>query len=95
VKFYLCDTSGRDVSSSAIVVKAISVAPTAGAITGVVEDSGNANPDSNFRFDPTLGPSGGYIFNLSTKALAPATWRLTFTVNSQESGGYQLMFGVR
>jgi hypothetical protein len=27
-----------------------------------VEDSGNANPDDDLRFDSTLGTNGGYIF---------------------------------
>ena len=95
VKFFLCDVAGRDVSSSAIVVNAASLAPTLGSLTGVVEDSGNANPDNNFRFDPTLGPSGGYIFNLSTKGLGSATWKLSFTVGGQTFGTYELGFGVR
>ena len=95
VKFFLCDVSARDVSSPAIVVNAISLAPTAGSLTGAVEDSGSANPDNNFRFDPALGPSGGYIFNLSTKALGAATWKLSFTVGGQTFGTYQLEFGIR
>jgi hypothetical protein len=46
-----------------------------------VEDTGNANPDNDFRFDATLGSSGGYIFNLSTRGLA-GTYTLNFTVGS-------------
>src|SRR4029078_5372325 len=75
VKFYLCTTSGQDVSSAGVVVTAVSLMPTAGSATGTIEDSGNANPDNNFRFDATLGPSGGYIFNLSTKGLPCAMLR--------------------
>jgi len=95
VKFFLCDVSGRDVSSAAIVVNAVALVPTAGALTGVVEDAGNANPDNNFRFDPTLGPSGGYIFNLSTKGLGRAIWTLSFKVGDQTFSTYQLAFGVK
>jgi hypothetical protein len=95
LKFFLCDAAGRDVSSSAIVVNAVSLTLTAGSLTGILEDSGNANPDNNFRFDPTLGPSGGYIFNLSTKPLGPAMWKLSFTVGGQTFGTYELGFGVR
>lgn len=47
-----------------------------------LEDSGNANPDNNFRYDSTLGPSGGYIYNLSTKGLNMGTYTLSFTVGS-------------
>ena len=95
VKFYLCTASGQDVSSSAIVVTAVSLAPTAGSAAAQVEDSGNANPDDNFRFDPTLGPSGGYIFNLSTKGVPTAMWKLTFTVSGASFGTYNLGFGVK
>jgi hypothetical protein len=45
-----------------------------------LEDSGNANPDFNFRFDATLGSTGGYTFNLSTNGFAGGTYRLFFTV---------------
>ncbi len=46
------------------------------------EDTGNANPDSDFRFDATLGTSGGYIFNLSTKGLGGGTYGFTFTAGN-------------
>jgi hypothetical protein len=46
-----------------------------------VEDAGNANPDSDFRYDPTLGDSGGYIFNLQTKGRRVGTYRLEFVVS--------------
>jgi hypothetical protein len=95
VKFFLCDASGHDVSSPAIVVNAVSLTPTSGSLSGVVEDAGSANPDNNFRFDPALGPSGGYIFNLSTKLLGPAAWKLSFTVGGQTFETYDLAFGVR
>jgi hypothetical protein len=45
---------------------------------GILEDSGNANPDNQFRFVPDAG--GSYIFNLSTKNLAQGTYALMFTV---------------
>lgn len=32
--------------------------------SGEIEDSGNANAGYNFRYDATLGGTGGYIFNL-------------------------------
>ena len=35
---------------------------------GAIE--GNANTGERFRFDPTLGTSGGYLYNLSTVGLA-------------------------
>jgi hypothetical protein len=81
LKLYLCDASNNDVSSSGITVQATSIFMTSG-YTGTPEDAGNSNPDSNFRYDSTIGPFGGYIFNLSTKGLASGTYGLTFTVNN-------------
>lgn len=80
VKLQLCDGSGNDLSSSNITLHAISVTLKSASISGTVEDAGNANPDCDFRFDSTLGTTGGYIFNLSTKGLATGTYSLNFTV---------------
>jgi hypothetical protein len=61
-----------------------------------VDDAGNANPDSNFRFDPTLGPAGGYIFNLQTTGLSTGTYVLTFTVSGDPTPhNSELLFQVR
>jgi hypothetical protein len=64
------------------------------SISGEVLDSGNANPDNNFRFDPTLGSTGGYIFNLSTKGLTTGTYDLNFTVTG-DSSVYAAPFQVK
>ncbi len=48
----------------------------------VLDDSGNANPDFDFRYDASLG---GYIFNLSTKGYATGTYSLKFTAGSDQS----------
>ncbi|MFL6351700.1 MAG: hypothetical protein ACJ74Z_07600, partial [Bryobacteraceae bacterium] len=45
-----------------------------GGMTGTVEDAGNASPDSNFRYDATLGPSGGYF--LKTSGLRTGTYNV-------------------
>lgn len=81
LKLMLCDVSGNDLSSPSIVVHATSVF-MASAYSGAPEAAGNANPDSDFRFDPTLGSSGGYIFNLSTNSLAGGTYGFTFTAGN-------------
>jgi hypothetical protein len=81
LKFYLCDSKGKDVSSSEIVVHATSIFTESG-FTGEPVASGNANPKSDFRFDPKLGPSGGYIFNLQTKGLKGGTYGYQFTVTN-------------
>ena len=42
-----------------------------------LDDTGNANPDFDFRYDSSLP---GYVFNLSTKGYARGTYMLNFTV---------------
>ncbi|HEY2916662.1 MAG TPA: hypothetical protein VGI98_05535, partial [Candidatus Limnocylindrales bacterium] len=103
IKFFLCDANGLDVSSAGTVVQAVSLTRQDNSAAGSLEDSGYANPDNNFRFDTTLGPLGGYIFNLSTKSPSPAlgqktslatgTWLLNFTVGGVS--GYSVRFDVR
>jgi hypothetical protein len=63
-----------------LALVATSITKISSVISSEVQDSGNANPDSNFRYDSTLGATGGYIFNLSTKGLATGTYNLNFTV---------------
>jgi hypothetical protein len=79
IKLQLCDASGRNLSSSAIVVNAIRVSLVSDTISGPPEDAGNANPDGNFRFDPSLG---GYVFNLKTTGLPTGTYELSFTAGT-------------
>jgi hypothetical protein len=103
VKLYLCDINGNNLSSSTILVKATSLTKLDNTASGVVEDSGYANPDSNFRYDASLFGTGGHIFNLSTKTPSPAlgagstklsigTWKLSFTVDGV---GYSIAFDVK
>lgn len=83
IKLRLCDGAGQNLSSPAIVVMAIGIRKISDSAYGPVEDSGNANPDFNFRYDGTLGGTGGgYIFNLSTKGLGTGTYLLGFRVGS-------------
>ena len=69
-------------------VTAIQLVQTSSNATSQVQDSGNANPDGNFRFD-----GSSYIFNLSTKGLATGTYNLIFTIHgdpSQDSVPFQV-----
>lgn len=93
IKLYLCDSSGNNLSSSAIVLHALQVTNISG-FAGDPESPGNANPDNDFRFDSTLGPSGGYIFNLKTTGLATGTYSLTFTVTG-DPVSHSVNFGVK
>jgi hypothetical protein len=82
IKLQLVDANGNNLSASNKTVNVVAVKLNSVAVAGTDYDSGNANPDNNFRFDPTLGGTGGYIFNLSTKNLNLGTgdYTLYFTV---------------
>jgi hypothetical protein len=93
VKFNLCDAAGNNVSSEATVVKAINIVRLDGAASPfLAEDSGNANPDLDFRY-----AGGSYIFNLSTKSsgFVQGTWAMQFVVNGVSDPSYVLRFGIK
>ena len=69
-------SDGQNVSSPSRVVSAVELRWSSNATVGPVTDSGNANPDSNFRFDATIGVGAGYIFNMSTKSLGVGKYEL-------------------
>jgi hypothetical protein len=94
VKLTLCDVSGADRSSPSVVVTATALTLVSTSVSGALLDAGNANPDSNFRFDPTLGTSGGYIYNLKTTALATGTYNLSFSITGDTST-YSVQFQVK
>ncbi len=93
IKIQLCDVDGNDVSASSITVHATAVIGVSGT-SGPPEDAGNANPDDDFRFKQGFGPTGGYIFNLSTDGLATGTYALQFSV-SGDPVLHTVMFGVK
>lgn len=88
IKVQLCNASGINVSSPDIVLHAFQVALTSGG-TGQLEDSGNANPDQDFRY-----VGNGYMFNLSTQPLISGTWVLSFTATG-DPVAHLAGFGVR
>jgi hypothetical protein len=94
IKLQLCDGNGNDLSASGITVRATGVTLSSSSISGQVEDSGNSNPDNDFRFDSTLGGTGGYIFNLSTKGLARGTYNLAFKAGTDPTA-YSVPFEVK
>lgn len=88
----LCDADGANLSSPDLTVTATGLIKLDGSATTVLaEDSGNANPDDAFRYDPELA---GYIYNLSTKGLTSGTWALQFTVAGSPTI-HRLTFDVR
>jgi hypothetical protein len=94
LKIQLSNAAGADVSSASIVITAVGLVQVSSNATYDVQDSGNANPDDVFRFDPTLGPTGGYIFNLSTKGLTIGTYNLIYTVQG-DPVQHSLSFQIR
>jgi uncharacterized repeat protein (TIGR01451 family) len=78
IKLELTDSSGADISSSGIPVTAIGLLDSTGNAVPL-SSAGNANPNDLFRYDASLG---GYIFNLSTKGLAPGTYTLDYTAGN-------------
>lgn len=75
VKVSLCDVNGSNVSSASVLITATGVLLVSTNASETLQDAGNANPDNNFRYDPTLN---GYIFNLSTNGYITGTYSLTF-----------------
>jgi hypothetical protein len=95
VKLRLCDASGANVSSPSVQVRATGVLMISTQAPATLADSGDSNPDFNFRYDPTLGgPGGGYIFNLSTKGYPTGTFRLAYTVAGDPTP-HSVQFSVR
>jgi hypothetical protein len=91
IKLQLCDATGANVSAPTIALTATGVTRTAANVTGAPEDAGNANPDSQFRFDSLLG---GYIFNLSTKGLQTGVYDVSFTATGDPTP-HTVQFQIR
>jgi len=92
IRLQLCDAQGQNLSSPSLVLTATDLVKLDGtASTVVVEDAGNANPDSNFRYDASIA---GYTYNLSTKHLSTGTWELRFTVGGDPTT-YRITFDLR
>jgi len=81
IRLALCDSGNADQSSPTITLTAVALTLVATSSPATLDSAGNSNPDNNFRFDSTLGTSGGYIFNLTTAGLATGTYALSFTVS--------------
>jgi probable HAF family extracellular repeat protein len=94
IKLQLCDANNQNLSSASIVLHAISIEMLSSAGATDVQHSGNANPDNNFRYDASIGDTGGYIFNLKTRGLHSGSCALNFTV-ADGFTIYQVPFQVR
>lgn len=96
IKIEVCDAGGNNISSSSLSVHATGVVQISTSAPGSLEDSGNSNPDNDFRFDPTVGTSpGGYIFNLKTTGDSTGTYQLNFAVAGDPGVTYSVQFEVK
>jgi Tol biopolymer transport system component len=91
IKIQLCDASGTNLSSSSIMLHAVSVVRTSTNTPTVFDDTGDANPDFDFRYDSSLG---GYVFNLSTKGYATGTYSLNFSAGT-DPAPHSALFAVK
>ena len=91
IKLRLCDAVGANLSVPSIVVHAVGVTRTGSNTPAALEDSGNANPDFDFRYDAALG---GYIFNLGTVGFSPGTYMLSFVAGGDPTT-HAAAFAVR
>lgn len=91
IKIQLCDGSGNDLSSSIITVHAVSVIRISTNTPATLDDTGNANPDFDFRYDSTIN---GYTFNLSTKGYDTGTYSLSFVAGNDPTE-HSVQFAVK
>jgi len=89
IKLEIAGANGNNLSSAGIVVSAVGISLVSTNVYGPVEDAGNSNPDSNFRF---TGDS--YTYNLKTTGLATGVYNLYFSVGTDPTL-HTLQFQIR
>lgn len=94
LKLQLLDHAGANLSSAERVIHVVGVGLATTNTYGPPSAPGNSNPDQNFRFDQSLGETGGYNYTLKTTGYAPGTYRLHFTVGTDPQV-YTTQFRVR
>ncbi len=94
VKLKLCDESGANLSAPNVVLTAVGTRLVSPDAWGEVEDAGQANADTNFRFTMFDPATPGYIFNLQTKGLATGVYQLGFHVGA-DPAVYTVQFQIR
>ena len=95
IKLQVLDAANVNISSSSLVVQARGLLWLKEGTELNVADSGNSNPDYDFRYDSSIGSTGGYIFNLSTKGLVSGTYSLSMYVGGDKQYAYNVTFQVR
>ncbi|HLM58273.1 MAG TPA: pectinesterase family protein [Pyrinomonadaceae bacterium] len=86
--------TGANASSSGLALAVRGLTPAAGGNLLAASDAGGANAGGLFRF---VGSSdgGSYLYNLSTKGLAPGRYTLSFYVGNDRSFFRSIQFDVR
>jgi probable HAF family extracellular repeat protein len=91
IKLQLCGPAGTNLSSANVAVVATGVSLASTNASGVIDDSGDANPDFNFRYSAELNT---YIFNLNTRGYGTGTYNLHFRAGT-ESVTHTVQFQVK
>jgi hypothetical protein len=95
VKLQLVDFAGANLSAAERVVHVLGTSPASSdTYTTAAVAAGGADPGGDFRFDPTLGVGGGYVFNLKTAGYAPGAYKLYFNVGG-DSYVYAVQFCIK
>jgi hypothetical protein len=94
IKIQLVDANGMNESSPTVVVHAVSVIQISSSASVTLDDTGQANPDFDFRYDSSPDGTGGYIFNLKTTGYGTGSYLLNFTVGGDPSL-HSVQFQVR
>jgi probable HAF family extracellular repeat protein len=94
IKLQVQDANGRNLSSPGLTVTALGVTKASDNATGELVDAGEHDADDNFRFDPTLGVTGGYIYNLRTGGLTTGTYLLVFRIGADPTS-HAVQFQIR
>ena len=84
----LCDANGADVSSATVTVHAVLITP------GNVVPSSPVQVTNDFDFIAGIGTSGGYLYVLDTKNLAPGAYALHVTASGDPSD-HPLAFTIK
>ena len=91
IKLHILDANGVNVSTSSITLHAVSVIQVNNQASSVLDDSGNSNPDFDFRYDSQIG---GYIFNLKTTGYGTGRYLLNFNAGGS-TNVYAIGFQIR
>ncbi len=94
VKVQLLDAAGANLSSAGLPLTALRWVQLGTTASGEVPDAGNANPEGIFRFDATLGGTGGYVMNVSTRSLRVGWYALVLAAGVDTSFVYLVPFSV-